>query len=262
MRPLDSRSPLKAPPLRYAGQSLDQEINRLVNDGVMPYIAVALCVVWIAIYEWYRWYVGAPPQPVLLTFVAIGMMLVAAFKVWTTRKRMRRLRLGRDGERVVGQFLEQLREQGFQIFHDVPTGRGNLDHVMLGPQGVFAIETKTVSKPRRGDAKVRFDGERVVVGGHKPDRDPIAQARAEASWLRQFLCESSGRSVTVRPIVVYPGWYVESERSQGDGDVWVLNPRALPAFVEHAPHVLLAEDVKLLSYHLSRYVRSQLASTG
>jgi len=54
--------------------------------------------------------------------------------------------------------------------------------------------------------------------------------------------------------VLFPGWYVE----QGEGtlrEIWVLNPKALPAFLSNSKQVLAPEEVKLGSFHLSRYVR-------
>jgi hypothetical protein len=35
----------------------------------------------------------------------------------------------------------------------------------------------------------------------------------------------------------------------------VLNPKALPTFIEHERDHISPEDVKLISYHLSRYCR-------
>src|SRR5437870_2721655 len=135
----DTRSPLKAGPLRYAGQSLDENIERLINEEAMPYVAAALLVVAMALYEWYRWYSSAPPHPVVLTLVATCVIVFAIAKVTSIRHRLRLLRLGRDGERVVGQFLEELRERGCRVFHDVTSERGNLDHVVIGPRGVFTV---------------------------------------------------------------------------------------------------------------------------
>jgi hypothetical protein len=58
---------------------------------------------------------------------------------------MRTLRQGIEGEKAVGQFLERLREQRYQVFHDLVGDGFNVDHVLIGPAGVFTIETKTSS---------------------------------------------------------------------------------------------------------------------
>ena len=116
--------------------------------------------------------------------MTIAAVLAALFAVWRfirLRSRFRDLRQGEEGERAVGQFLERLRETGYQVFHDVIGFNANIDHVLIGSAGIFTIETKTWSKPLRGDARVPFDGERVWVGGHEPDRNPVVQARATGS---------------------------------------------------------------------------------
>ncbi len=50
------------------------------------------------------------------------------------------------GERVVGWMLGRLPE-GWYVFHDVPVGnRGtNIDHILVGPAGVFILNTKYFS---------------------------------------------------------------------------------------------------------------------
>lgn len=255
----EKRSPLKDKPLRNPGQSLDEAIGKLIDEESMPYFAAAFVAVVLAIYEWYRWYSGAPPQPLAFTLVAIVTVAYATVKIIRTFSTVTRMKLGRDGERVVGQFLDRLREQGCHIYHDILGDKFNIDHVVVGPKGIFIVETKTISKRGRGEAKIIFDGEQLLVQGVKLDRDPIVQARAEASWLRDVLFESTGRKVSIRPIVTFPGWYVDPPPKGGRFDVWVLNTKAIPAFIEHERDTLTPEDVKLLSYHLSRYVRSTVA---
>lgn len=53
---------------------------------------------------------------------------------------------GAEGEEVVGQVLEGLVTDGWQVIHDVSFGRGNIDHIVVGPGGLFTVETKS----RRG----------------------------------------------------------------------------------------------------------------
>ncbi|MGI8889878.1 MAG: nuclease-related domain-containing protein [Chthoniobacterales bacterium] len=50
-------------------------------------------------------------------------------------------RRGQAGECPVAGTLDRLPDQFF-VFHDVTTGIGNLDHVVIGPTGLFLIETK------------------------------------------------------------------------------------------------------------------------
>lgn len=68
--------------------------------------------------------------------------------------------------------------------------------------------------------------------------------------------ESTGRKFLVRPVVVFPGWHVQQSLGT-TRDIWVLEPKALPSFLDRELIVLPTEDVKLASFHLSRFIREQ-----
>lgn len=57
-------------------------------------------------------------------------------------------------------------------------------------------------------------------------------------------------------MVLYPGWFVKLLTSAIRLDVLVLNPKVLPGFLEKAGVKLSLEDIKLVTYHLSRYIRT------
>jgi len=135
-------SPLKAPPLRNPGESVDQEIRRWLDDRLMEPLFFAGGFFLIASMEWIGYLTHAPRRPVLFTAVALIVMAIAAYRVVIIRSKVRQLRLGRDGERCVGQFLERLRESGAQVFHDIPGPGFNLDHV------VIALVASMPSRPR------------------------------------------------------------------------------------------------------------------
>ena len=249
------RSPLKDKPLRNPGQSLDEQRDDLIYDKITGPAVIAMFLLALAGLEWWRYYFPQEPKPALYTFGALVGVGYAAYQIWRVWPRVQELRQGRDGEKAVGQFLERLRETGFQVFHDVVGTGFNVDHVLIGPAGIFTIETKTFSKRPSLDAKVAFDGEHIVVDGHEPDRDPVVQAKAQANWLRELLAQSTGRKFAVRPVILFPGWWVEQSKGSRR-EVWVLEPKALPGFLAHEPEVLAPEDVKLASYHLSRFIRT------
>lgn len=251
---LETRSPLKDKPLRVPGQSVQEEREALLENTVGEPLLLALFLVVLAGLEWYRLYFDMKPSPVIFSIGAALAVAYAVFRIWKNLPRLRNLRQAMEGERVVGQFLERLRQDGFQVFHDVVGDGFNVDHVLIGPPGVFTIETKTWSKPASGNAKVIFDGEAIQIGGLVPDRDPIVQAKAQASWLKQLLLQSTGRRFEARPVIVFPGWFVTN--SGGFRDLWVLEPKALPSFLQNEPTRLSPEDVKLASFHLSRLIRS------
>lgn len=255
----ESRSPLKAAPLRYAGQSLDEEIQNVLEEDVLVYLMMAVFAVVFAIHEWWRWFLNSPPQPIVFTVLALVALAYAVRKFILAKSKLRTLRLARNGERVVGQFLEGLRENGYRVLHDIVGDNFNIDHLLIGPKGVFTIETKTMSKPARGKPEIDYDGTQILVNGFKPDRDPVVQAKAQAQWIKELIKELTGKSITVRPAVVYPGWFVNQTQKAGRPDVWVLNPKALPTFIENSDGELSDEDVRSFHSHLSRYVRNSVS---
>ena len=252
-----TRSPLKDKPLRLPGQSLEEERRKLLEDKLEMAVLAAIFVTMMAVMEWWRYYFDRPPKPVLFSVMALACAAFAAWRVWRVRPRLRALRQGMEGERAVGQFLERLRERGYQIFHDVIGNGFNLDHVLIGPAGVFTIETKTWSKPLKGDARGICEGDSLRIGSLEPDRNPIIQARAQAAWLQQLLSDSTGKKYAVRPVILFPGWYVEPDPASTRGGVWVLEPKALPAFLANETTVLEKENIALASFHLARFVRAE-----
>lgn len=220
----------------------------------MPLFMAAAFAIMLAAYEWWSWLTSAPPRPVAISALAVAVVGYAAYRFFGLRKRMRSLRLGLEGEKVVGQHLEALRTAGYRVFHDIPAKGFNVDHVLVGPGGIFAIETKTYSKPVKGDAKATHAGDRILINDREPGRNAVAQARAVRDWVRDLLLETTGKRYPVRGVVLMPGWWIDPPEDRAQADVWVLNPKALPAFLEHEPVSVKDEDVALISSRLSNYV--------
>ncbi len=254
------RSPLKNPPLRNPGESLQEQLVETINDKAFPYIMVFVLAPVFALMEWGRYFFGSKPTPILLTVLAIPAMLLSWRKLDKIKTDVRNLKRGLTAEKAVGQYLEQFRAQGYQIFHDIPGESGgkkfNLDHVIIGPKGIFTIETKYAHK-RDGQAKVRYNGEQISIDGCKPERNPVIQAKAQAKWLFERLQSGTGKNCFVQPVVVYPGWWVENNNAR-NAKVWVINEKALAAFIDNQNGSLSKEDIAATSDHLSRYIQATL----
>ena len=177
----------------------------VIDDKVLTHILIACLMVYLAGFEWCRQYFNMKPAPKTFTVLVIPIIGYSIWRIINAMKEIEQLKLGRTGERAVGQLLEEkLRPMGCQVLHDIPFAGFNIDHVVIGPTGVYSIETKTQSKPAKGPASVQYDGQNVIVNGFKPDRDPVVQAKANAHSLAELIERSSGRKVTVRPVVLFP----------------------------------------------------------
>lgn len=103
---------------------------------------------------------------------------------------------GARGEFLVGEELEKLYKEGFHVFHDYfSKGRGNVDHFVVGPPGVFAIETKAW----KGEITYQKD---AFLRDDKPvGKDPVKQVRGEAKDVSQLIADACGVKYWVNPIL-------------------------------------------------------------
>jgi len=251
------KSPLKDKPLRNPGQSGDDYIQNYLLDKAFPPILVAAMLALLAFLEWYKWATNSPPMPILMTILAVIAAVYAVISFIYARKKIRALKLGRDGEIVVGQELEPLIENGAKIFHDIPGDGFNLDHVIIHKSGIYVVETKTFSKPEKGNPEINYRDGKIYVNGKEKDRDAVKQVRAACDWLKKVLKESTGKECNPKPVLVFPGWYVKKNETTKKDDLWVLNPKALPAFIFNSKECITNEDINLFSFHLSRYIKSK-----
>ncbi len=165
---------------------------------------------------------------ILAGVLCIGGVVIGAYRLISRLDERDRLRLGLDGERAVGEELNQLMLRGCRVFHDVPGERFNIDHVVVGPAGVWAVETKARTKKGKGkdSARVVYDG-RTLGFPTWSETVPLEQAIRQAEWLGKWLTSAVGEPVAVRPALTLPGWYVE--RTAPDGPA-VFNGKT-PAFL-------------------------------
>jgi hypothetical protein len=171
------------------------------------------------------------PATVFLVAIAIGFV----FLFWRSAcliARRRDYRLGFAGERAVAEELNQLMLEGCRVFHDVPMEPyGNIDHVLVTPTGIYAVETKARRKrkapPGRRNYEVVFDG-KALQFPRGVDLHSLEQTRQQADRLRVFLSNAIGEPVKVGAILTLPGWRVTSRVKV---DIKVLNPKLIGAAV-------------------------------
>ncbi len=257
------KSPIKSDEkaLKNPGESLTDEIFNIKIDKALPIFMLPSFLILMAVIEWYHWLFNVKPVPILYTVISIISIIVAYFKHKKVKMLLRNVRQGRDGEKLVGQSLEQLRSNGTKIFHDIPGDSFNLDHILINNRGVFVIETKTLSKPDNGESKLQYDGKVVRQFGKELIRNPVIQVEAGSKWLAELFMKSTGKKCNPRPVVIFPGWYVETTNNWKENKTWVLNLKAFISILEKPSknaQLLTDEDVHLLSQHLSMYIRNKL----
>ncbi|MGW6259181.1 nuclease-related domain-containing protein [Streptomyces sp. NPDC055085] len=109
-------------------------------------------------------------------------------------------RKGAGGERRVGAELDRLRRHGWHVLHSIPLpGDVDLDHLLIGPGGVFSINTKNhPGKP------VWVGDDAVKVNDGEP-RPYARRSRSEAERVQRVLGHYCGFTVPVDPVLVFVG---------------------------------------------------------
>ena len=158
-----TRSPLKSKPLRYPGQSLDAEIDRVLSDEVITWVMMVILTALFTLMEWLRWAVSGQFYPFIATVATCFVLTISIWKITHARKTLRALRLGRDGERAVGQYLDILSEKGCRVFHDL-TSDDRYRVVQLGaqtrPEALVSGNYRYISLPARRSRRtgLRYPG--------------------------------------------------------------------------------------------------------
>jgi hypothetical protein len=168
----------------------------------------------------------------------------------------RDLRLGLEAEMAAGQELSQLIADGFAVFHDIPGNKKfNVDHVVVGRSGVFAIETKGRAKRVRGDEsgyRVTFDQGRLQFPGWS-EVEPLEQARRNAIWLGRWLTSAVGGPINAKPVLLLPGWFVDRK---SPSDVAIINgTRPRQYFLKVQGAALSAQLLKQIVHQLDSRCR-------
>jgi Nuclease-related domain len=148
-------------------------------------------------------------------------------------------RRGAVGERRTARLLRPLERQGWAVLHDlaVPGSRANIDHLMIGPGGVFVIDSKLY----RG--RLQLDTSARLWHGRYPLAPTLRAVSLEADEAAQAL---PNPGVVVVPIVAVHGAQVPWGKIVMDG-VPVVAARRLPSMFRELPPVLGPERVAVLA---------------
>jgi len=159
-------------------------------------------------------------DPIYLTS-EVTLLLAILIVTHTVLPLLHRHEQGARGEQEVGVLLEGLRDKGYEVLHDLDLGRGNIDHLLIGPTGIFTVETK--SHP-----------------------GPIAVRRIHGAVLDQVLAQQqlveriTGEEVT--PLLVYSRAWVDRPFARRRG-VTVVPARMVEQLLTRGDRVLSPAEV-------------------
>lgn len=161
------------------------------------------------------------------------LVLICLLRLIRSVRLRRRARLAYQGKQLSARALEPLLDQGHLIFHDFIIDQIHIDHLIIGPKGVFCIQTQTppatLSGSRHAVSTVTYNG-RALFFPKGEDYLPIAQANRHAEWISAWLSQSLEEPIAARAILAMPGWVVK--RTSADG-IPVVNPNQFASLFKH-----------------------------
>ena len=144
-------------------------------------------------------------------------------------------RIGADGEEEVGRRLAKLGGE-WRVLHAVPVGEkgSDIDHVVIGPPGVFTLNTKNHPGKHVWVAERSF-----LVSGQRTDY--LRNSRFEARRATALLSKACGFGIPVDPVIVVMAEKL-TIKAPPDG-VYVVARRAIVKWLKARPPTLTPEGV-------------------
>jgi hypothetical protein len=139
-------------------------------------------------------------------------MAVAAFYVFSIKsleetglklkKRIFHADTGAKAEQAVAQALQELPDD-FYVFHDLEFPGFNIDHVVLGPNGIFLVETKSQ------EGNITQENDVLLRNGRKFFKNFLNQCWSQAFSLRDHLAADGLIDLSIKPILCFSRGFVE-----------------------------------------------------
>lgn len=159
-------------------------------------------------------------------------------------------RKGARGERATARMLAPLAREGYAILHDraVPSSQANIDHLVIGPTGVWVIDTK------RWDRRTRIHGYgRAVWIGRRPATSVLRGLAYEYGAVDAAARHLTSGTVGTAGLVAVHGPRLPHMRRPLKVELFpMLRARQVPAWVRQAPAYLSAQEVAALAAFLDQ----------
>jgi Nuclease-related domain len=233
--------------------AVTQSVTKSRRMLLMYLIAILLCGLFLG-YD-IAWYLrtlelGIATQIALLPILcALCWVLINRLlrRAETLEKERLCWRNGALGEKLVGAMLLELPDS-FTVFQDVSFGFGNIDHIVIGPTGLFAIDVKSC----RGKVTADDDGEVLVNGKKRPMIFPLL---ASAADLNKRIEAISNRKFFVRGVVAFTNAWLEMKWGETRNILYMSSDRLVNFLrIAKGQQRLKPADIRLVTHAIRNVI--------
>ena len=190
----------------------------------------------------------------LFTFYTIILILLGVIIFSYGYNNSRRWMKGSKGEKLVAKYLKKLPKE-YYVFNDVtlPVKKGNIDHIVVGPNGIFAIETKNISGSFIVDDNEWYYKSHSEV--QKSRSQPGKQIKNNVRILIKYL-NSNGlntKNLWINPIVAFNNPNINI--TENPKNYHILMPSEIPKFITSTDKTLNRYTLKTIVNLLEPYSR-------
>jgi hypothetical protein len=164
-----------------------------VLAAIAVVIAVPVNLVALSSDRW-LWIAGAVTGALLSLLIGARELVPGFVENWQQ---------GAWGEEFTASVLTSLEREGWQVLHDLPDGRGNWDHIAVGPGGIFLLDSK------KHHGKITVDHRSGVIWENpfddkltRNDSKQAAALKGQAARVNERIQRRCGKRVWVEPVMV------------------------------------------------------------
>ena len=212
--------------MREAAQRFREEFDRL-SSSQSTYLgaAVVFVVLFVAAYllQARQLFLGYPLwQLYLLLGVLLAGALLAAYRLASNILFRHEVKLRRDANIAIGHQLHKLAAGAGRTYHEVQTSDGIIDHMIVGPNGVYAVTVFARRALKNGTVSLRDNELHFEPGGFTFS---IVAANTNIASLEREFRRLLDHRVRIRSVIAVPGWDIGE---QGSEEHLLVNERNLP----------------------------------
>lgn len=173
-------------------------------------------------------------------------------------RRREEVRWSQQAKTMVDRAIAPLVPRGYIVFRDFKADDMSIDHLLIGPKGVFALHTLVRSANlKQGQPMVpmvTYDG-RALYFPQGEDHEIVERAEKNGEGISEWISKRVGMPIAARAIVALPGWQVKRTSAQG---ISAINPDQLEALFQYIKPWPLSEDIL---FQIVRLVENHYGTT-